>query len=358
MLLIFEVFSDKNEQNSSSRSAIVNVNRQPEMRTIMQISNSTDRLSESQFNDSSHSSNGRAELAIAPLTVDFTKEATSEKIFPKPPCSTSHNSSWNNIWVEHHQQPYIDVPDYYQVSHTVSCLLKATVNNERWLDGHHKEEMQTQGSVALLPAGVSHRIIMKGACEFLILTINRAYLNQVAQEWINPDRSHLIPHFAYQQDPLILQLALTLKTEIESGYPGGKMYGDSIANLFAIHLLRNYCTTPATIRTYEGGLSKFQLKCALDYIHANLDNQLSLETIASELSLSHYYFCSLFKQSTGVSPWQYVIRQRVERAKQLLKNSELAISEVALACGFSNQSHLNKHFNKLTGITPNRYRRG
>ncbi|MGC1394377.1 MAG: AraC family transcriptional regulator [Coleofasciculaceae cyanobacterium] len=88
------------------------------------------------------------------------------------------------------------------------------------------------------------------------------------------------------------------------------------------------------------------------------DNELSLETIASELNLSHYYFCSLFKQSIGISPWQYVIKQRVERAKQLLKNSEVAISEVALACGFANQSHLNKHFRKLTGIAPNCYRRG
>ena len=59
----------------------------------------------------------------------------------------------------------------------------------------------------------------------------------------------------------------------------------------------------------------------------------------------------------GVSPWQYVIEQRVERAKELLKNSELAIFEVALACGFSNQSHLHKHFRKATGIAPNRYRR-
>lgn len=153
-------------------------------------------------------------------------------------------------------------------------------------------------------------------------------------------------------------IVLSFLSEMTTNGLGGKLYTESLANLFAIHLLRNYCTTPATIRTYEGGLSKFQLKPALDYIKDNLNNELSLETIASELNLSHYYFCSLFKQSIGVSPWQYVIKQRVERAKQLLKNSELAISEVALACGFSNQSHLNKHFSKATGIAPNRYRRG
>jgi len=88
-----------------------------------------------------------------------------------------------------------------------------------------------------------------------------------------------------------------------------------MANLFGIHLLRHYCTTPATLGTCKGGLSDFQLKHAIDYIRSNLDAQLSLENIAAELNLSHYYFCSLFKQSMGVSPWQYVIRPRVERAK-------------------------------------------
>jgi AraC family transcriptional regulator len=60
----------------------------------------------------------------------------------------------------------------------------------------------------------------------------------------------------------------------------------------------------------------------------------------------------------GISPWQYVIWQRVEGAKELLKKRDLSISEVALACGFSNQSHLNKHFPSGTGIAPGTYRRG
>jgi AraC family transcriptional regulator len=105
-------------------------------------------------------------------------------------------------------------------------------------------------------------------------------------------------------------------------------------------------------------LSDFQLKRAIDYIRSNLDAQLSLENITAELNLSHYYFCSLFKQSMGVSPWQYVIRQRVERAKELLNNRALSIFEFALACGFSNQSHLNKHFRSATGIAPGINRRG
>ncbi|NJL20344.1 MAG: helix-turn-helix transcriptional regulator [Leptolyngbyaceae cyanobacterium SM1_3_5] len=137
----------------------------------------------------------------------------------------------------------------------------------------------------------------------------------------------------------------------------GELYAESLANLFAIHLLRHYCAV-SPMRVYEGGLSAKKLQCALEFIQANLAGQLSLEAIAAELSMSQYHFCKLFKQSIGVSPWQYVIWQRVERAKMLLKNREMAIADVALACGFSNQTHLNKQFQKWVGLTPNAYRMG
>jgi len=68
--------------------------------------------------------------------------------------------------------------------------------------------------------------------------------------------------------------------------------------------------------------------------------------------MSQYYFCRLFKQSVGMTPHQYLIRLRVERAKQLLKRSDLAIADVALQCGFSHQSHLSFHFRRLVGMSP------
>jgi AraC family transcriptional regulator len=80
--------------------------------------------------------------------------------------------------------------------------------------------------------------------------------------------------------------------------------------------------------------------------------------MANQLGMSQYYFCRLFKQSTGVSPHQFLLQQRVERAKQLLiKHPELTVTAIALRCGFSSQSHLAKHFRKHTGVNPNQFRR-
>lgn len=89
-----------------------------------------------------------------------------------------------------------------------------------------------------------------------------------------------------------------------------------------------------------------------DYISDRLDRELSLNELAAIAQLSPYHFSRAFKQSTGISPHQYVIQCRVERAKQLLQQGKMSIGEIAIACGFSHQSHLNRHFKRLTGVTP------
>ncbi|WP_256478965.1 helix-turn-helix transcriptional regulator [Chroococcidiopsis sp. CCMEE 29] len=83
---------------------------------------------------------------------------------------------------------------------------------------------------------------------------------------------------------------------------------------------------------------------------------MKLAHLAKLVGMSQYYFCHLFKRSMGVTPYQYVLQQRIERSKQLLKQNELSIAEIALMCGFKNQSHLTTFFRKLTGITPKVFR--
>ncbi len=98
-----------------------------------------------------------------------------------------------------------------------------------------------------------------------------------------------------------------------------------------------------------------QLKSVIDYMHTYLDQDLGLEELAAIAELSPYHFCRSFKRSTGFTPHQYLIRQRVERAKLLLKDGKMGILEVAIDCGFTHQSHLNRHFKRLTGMTPKKF---
>jgi AraC family transcriptional regulator len=115
-------------------------------------------------------------------------------------------------------------------------------------------------------------------------------------------------------------------------------------------------TTTPTTKFKHKGLTRTQLQQVLDYIQTHLDRDLSLTELAETLNLSPTYFATAFKQAIEVSPHQYVIQQRVERAKLMLSKTDLAISDIALQVGFSSQSHLNQQFKRLTGMTPKQVR--
>ncbi len=115
-------------------------------------------------------------------------------------------------------------------------------------------------------------------------------------------------------------------------------------------------TTTPTIEFKRKGLTHLQLQQVLDYVQTHLDRDLSLAELAETLNLSPTYFATAFKQAIEVSPHQYVIQQRVERAKLMLSKTDLAISDIALQVGFSSQSHLTQQFKRLTGMTPKQIR--
>jgi AraC family transcriptional regulator len=112
----------------------------------------------------------------------------------------------------------------------------------------------------------------------------------------------------------------------------------------------------STITFNNRSLTPTQLQQVLDYINTHLDRDLSLVQIAGVINISPTYFASLFKRATGISPHQYVIQQRVERAKLMLSKTDLAIADIALQVGFSSQSHLTQQFKRLTSMTPKQIR--
>lgn len=182
--------------------------------------------------------------------------------------------------------------------------------------------------------------------------IDPQLLIQVGQEMLDPDRIELVPHFATIEDPLLQGILLTLKQEMITGGLNSQLFIDQLKTTLVMHLLRNYGARKVQLPTYDDGLPKYKLNRTIDYIEAHLDQNLELEDLAQRAGVSQFYFSRLFKKSLGITPHQYVIRQRVARARQLIQQGELGLAEIALECGFANQGHLNRHFKRLTGVTP------
>ena len=127
-------------------------------------------------------------------------------------------------------------------------------------------------------------------------------------------------------------------------------------NALYIHLLKNYCTVKPKLKNYRNGLSAQKTKLIIDYIDDNFDSNITLIELANLVNISQYYFCRLFRKSIGITPYQYIIQQRVAKAQKLIKASKLPLVDFAFECGFSSQSQMTGHFRKSTGKTPKKYR--
>ncbi|MEH1778744.1 MAG: AraC family transcriptional regulator [Nostoc sp.] len=152
--------------------------------------------------------------------------------------------------------------------------------------------------------------------------------------------------------PLIQGIFSSLRDELESGKIGGDLLIDSLKTTLAIHLLRNYCSTQPKLSSCSDGLSQGTLQKITAYIHDYLYQDLKLIELSAIAQLSPYYFLRLFKQRMGITPHQYILQRRIEKAKHLLKQSNLSIADIATQTGFSDQSHLTRCFKRQVGVTP------
>jgi AraC family transcriptional regulator len=132
------------------------------------------------------------------------------------------------------------------------------------------------------------------------------------------------------------------------------MYGDALSTALAVHLLREYgAAVPESKKPYPR-LPREKLGRAVEYIQDQLGTDLTVSGIAQAVYMSPYHFSKLFKESTGQSPYQYVVEARVRKAKELLTTGKFTISEVAHHVGFADQCHLTRHFKRVFGLPPKR----
>ncbi|NJL61333.1 MAG: helix-turn-helix transcriptional regulator [Methylacidiphilales bacterium] len=279
---------------------------------------------------------------------------TFPDVFPDPPLLSSTEILWNGISLEHRYLPAGETPEYALKQFAIAINLGHSVQIERTLDRHLKTGLMFTGAVGLCPMHTSQAIRWDRDANILLLNLEPELLTRNAVEILDTDRQTMIPHLIVP-DPLIYQIGLGLKTQLQTYGSDSRLYAESAATFLAVHLLQNYSTRLTSVPEYAGGLPQLQLKQAVDYIQDNLAEEISLDAIASYLGISRYYFCRLFKQSTGLSLHQYVIQQRVGQAKQLLLQGKMSIADIAQTCGFAHQSHLYRHFKRLTGITPKHF---
>jgi AraC family transcriptional regulator len=289
--------------------------------------------------------------------LDYRQENASHQIVPQPAALKS--LGWSGVHLELHQQPPFSTSEHQHTMHVLAWGLAdasgITAPGTRSLDGKRERERRSAGDIAIIPAGIAHRCSWDTPAQFMVLALEPTLLQQVGQDWVNPDTIELMPQFMNETDAFIQGVLSTLKAEAEFGAMGSSLLVDSLKTALAIHLLRHYCTTRPKLSSYPHGLSEAKLKLVTDYIHDRLHHDLRLDEIAAIAQLSPYHFLRSFKQRMGITPHQYILQCRIEKAKHLLQYSELNVAEIAARTGFCDQSHLTRSFRRMVGMTPKQF---
>lgn len=289
------------------------------------------------------------------MVIDFNSQDIKSPITLSPIIS-SRGKGWNNIGVGYYFLPANETPQISFLQHVIAVHVdKYPVKGERLLEGRVVKETYTNGKIAIYPANMIQAMNWDKRIEFINISLESKFLENCADESIRSNNIEILPQFAIE-DPVIYSLGLALKTEIETDNHGSLLYAESAATMLAVHILRHYAVQKPIAKSFISGISRSKLELIINYINDNLNRDLSLIQLAGLVNISSNHFIRLFKQSTGLTPYQYVLDCRINKAKQLLKNQKLTITEISHKLGFYDQSRFTSTFHKRVGITPKKYR--
>ncbi|MBC7779217.1 MAG: helix-turn-helix transcriptional regulator [Proteobacteria bacterium] len=244
--------------------------------------------------------------------------------------------------------------DAHQITLTISGQPKVC-----WRSATRSEACFTaaEGNLIVTPAHESHRIHWDSAWESMGFYVARSVTETVARAMGLGRRAEVISSFS-ECDPAIYGLARSVQQGIGNDTLSCRLYAESVANVLAARLLVEHSRERRAPTYTAAALSAAAMHRVECFILENLERNISVSDIAAVLDLSAYHFSRRFRARAGMSPYQYVTRQRIERARGLLGDPRLAIAEIADRAGFSSQSHFNKQFRALVGTTPRCYREG
>lgn len=272
------------------------------------------------------------------------------------PLIFNRDADWDRLIVEKYQvqsSGELDLPA--RRHHAVTCQIGEPCRVSRGYRGRSDERVFAPGDFSLCPAGEPASLRWQEKADILQVLLPSQWVAETHVMLGGAETAEPLRVSFGTASPQLVYAALALQAEVGSGCPGGPLYAEALASAFAVCLLRHSSAQPLPPEKRGSGLGRSDLARVLTYISDHLSEDLSLTELAACTQLSLYHFARLFKLSTGLPPHEYVLRQRVEKAKALLTAGGIPVGEVAQAVGFFDHSSLCRHFKRLTGIAPSRF---
>ena len=255
----------------------------------------------------------------------------------------------DGYWIYAADQPRSSWREHTHECAQISVGLEACTRMEWRHNSQLPVRRQFCGTVVcVIPPGEPHRTLWERRASLVTIYLDK----QLLPAPLEP--AHLA------RDPLIEELGRALYWEYREHESHGlsKHFADAVVTVLTTHLLRSYNASAEARSDVAGGLGPAASRRVRKYIEESIEGDLSIEALARVSGLSPHYFAEGFRRTTGFTPHQYVSHRRVDRARQLLTQADLPLTEVANRCGFKSQSQFTTVFHRFTGVTPGKFRAG
>ena len=287
--------------------------------------------------------------------IGVVREGRPEPFLDSRPTRSSAPAQWGGIAIENYTVPAVFMPRHEHPQDFLHVVLSGAVKYEVSTKGRTFRFTSRPGTMFLLPRGTVDEVNWAGPTQRMAVAMHPSLLTNALNETAHGTEIELTEHWDLI-DRHISALLMEMTADLDDSSPAGTIYGESLANTLAVYLVNRYAVRRVTPVVFKGGLPGYSLKRVLDYIASSLNENTSLSQLAAIAGMSPHYFSELFKQSTGHAPHNYVLLQRIERAKQQLRDPQRSIIDAGLDAGFQNSSHFARMFRKLVGTTPSKYR--
>ena len=282
------------------------------------------------------------------------------KHFPGKPLAASDRLRWVGLEaLRYRDQPPNEAFQPPLTHHSLLLFIRTPKQFEAQYEGISRVVPPPSGSILVVPAGSPARWRWSSHSDSLHVFLEPGLVARVAAEAfeLEPARA-TIPPLDGLHVPQLRAAMLAVNDELTAHAAGGRLAAELLANLLAVHLIRNASGPRSPARRTYGPLARGKLRAVVEYVEEHLGASLTLEQMAAVAHLSAYHFARQFKAATGVPPHQYILARRVDRTQQLLhSDGDLSLAEIAARAGFSDQSQFSHHFMRLVGVTPRQFRK-
>jgi AraC family transcriptional regulator len=277
-------------------------------------------------------------------------------LLPGRPVKNSMLSPSSGLIVETHKIGAIEIPEHEHSSFCLHMQTSGPVQMEWWSEGKYGKENHGPGSMILLTPGTRDRLRWNRPSQRVVLSVDEGFLLRAAQELGRKQHLGFENHWIFEDRQLHLLLS-EMRREMEAGWETGALYGDHLGMSLSIALIQKYSRNGTTSSQAKGGIPRVRLRRVLDYIAANIHLDIKLDDLAEVADMSRFHFARLFRLGMGVTPHRYLMDQRLQQAKALLRIDARSVSEIALETGFANAGHFARVFKRNVGVTPTEWKR-